>query len=78
MTIYPSTRTVDLITAIRAAGIEPKILRFIHAKIDDPANLLLMEGIKGAGKEAKVLTPLVLYDTDGNYTEQAQTIFAAI
>jgi len=78
LTIYPSTRAVDLIAAIRAAGIEPKTLRFIHAKIDDPANLLLMEGIKGAGKEAKVLTPLVLYDTDGNYTEQAQTIFAAI
>jgi tRNA1Val (adenine37-N6)-methyltransferase len=78
LTIYPSVRAVDLIAEMRAAGIEPKTLQFLHPKIDEPANLLLVEGVKGAGKEAKVLTPLVLYDTDGNYTEQAQNIFAAI
>jgi tRNA1Val (adenine37-N6)-methyltransferase len=78
LTIYPSSRAVDLIAAMRAAGLEPKILQFVHPKIDEPANLLLIEGIKGAGKEAKVLTPLVLYDAEGNYTEQAQTIFAAV
>ena len=77
-TIYPGSRAVDLIAAMRAAGIEPKTLRFVHSKIDEPANLLLVEGIKGAGKEAKVLPPFALYDIDGNYTAQAQTIFAAI
>ena len=78
LTIYPSSRIVDLIGAMRASGIEPKNLQFLHPKIDEPANLLLVEGVKGAGKEAKVLTPLVLYDAGGNYTEQAQNIFAAI
>jgi tRNA1Val (adenine37-N6)-methyltransferase len=78
LTIYPSVRAVDLIAEMRAAGIEPKTLQFIHPKIDEPANLLLVEGVKGAGKEAKVLTPLMLYDARGNYTEQAQKIFATI
>ena len=63
---------------MRAAGIEPKTLQFIHPKIDEQANLVLVEGVKGAGKEAKVLTPLVLYDARGSYTEQAQNIFASI
>ena len=63
---------------MRAAGIEPKTLQFIHPRSDEHANLVLIEGIKGAGKEAKVLTPLVLYDARGSYTEQAQNIFAAI
>jgi tRNA1Val (adenine37-N6)-methyltransferase len=78
LTIYPSARAVDLIAAMRASGIEPKTLQFIHPRSDEPANLLLIEGIKGAGKEAKILTPLVLYDARGSYTEQAQNIFAAI
>jgi tRNA1Val (adenine37-N6)-methyltransferase len=78
LTIYPSSRIVDLIGAIRASGIEPKTLQFIHPRSDEPANLVLIEGIKGAGKEAKVLTPLVLYDARGSYTELAQNIFAAI
>jgi len=78
LTIYPSVRAVDLIAEMRAAGIEPKTLQFIYPRSDEPANLVLIEGIKGAGKEAKVLTPLVLYDARGNYTDQAQNIFAAI
>ena len=78
LTIYPSARAVDLIQEMRASGIEPKTLQFIHPRIDEHANLVLIEGIKGAGKEAKVLTPLVLYDARGRYTEQAQNIFAAI
>ena len=78
LAIYPSSRTVDLIEEMRASGIEPKTLQFIHPRSDALANMVLIEGIKGAGKEAKVLTPLVLYDARGSYTEQAQNIFAAI
>ena len=78
LTIYPSARAVDLIQEMRASGIEPKTLQFIHPRSDEHANLVLIEGIKGAGKEAKVLTPLVLYDARGRYTEQVQNIFAAL
>lgn len=78
LAIYPCVRVVDLIGEMRAIGIEPKTLQFIHPKCDEPANLLLVEGVKGAGREAKVLAPLVLYDASGHYTEQAHHIFSAL
>ncbi len=78
LAIYPSIRVVDLIGEMRACGIEPKILQFIYPRRGEPANLLLVEGVKGAGREAKVLAPLILYNSSGAYTVQAQQIFSAL
>lgn len=78
LAIYPSARVVDLLGEMRTFGIEPKTLQFIHPKCDEPANLLLVEGVKGAGKEATVLAPLILYNASGHYTEQVHQIFSAL
>lgn len=78
VTIYPCSRIADLIDEMRKVAIEAKTLQFIHPTLKDPANLILVEGIKGAGKEAKVLPPLALYDSLGNYTEQVKELFAKV
>lgn len=75
LTIYPCSRIGDLIEEMRTAKLEPKTLRFIHPNIEEPANLVLVEGIKGAGREARVLPPLVLFNADGSYSEQARALF---
>jgi tRNA1Val (adenine37-N6)-methyltransferase len=75
LTIYPCSRIGDLIEEMRTAKLEPKTLRFIHPNIEEPANLVLVEGIKGAGREARVLPPLVLFGADGSYSEQARALF---
>ena len=68
LTIYPCSRIGDLIEEMRTVKLEPKTLRFIHPKIEEPANLVLVEGIKGGGKEARILPPLVLFGADGTYS----------
>jgi tRNA1Val (adenine37-N6)-methyltransferase len=75
LTIYPCSRIGDLIEEMRTVKLEPKTLRFIHPNIEEPANLVLVEGIKGAGREARVLPPLVLFGADGSYSEQARALF---
>jgi tRNA1Val (adenine37-N6)-methyltransferase len=75
LTIYPCSRIGDLIEELRTAKLEPKTLRFIHPNIEEPANLVLVEGIKGGGKEARVLPPLALFGADGSYSEQARALF---
>ena len=75
LTIYPCSRINDLMEEMRKATLEPKTLRFIHPKISEPANLVLAEGIKGAGKQARILPPLVLFDADGSYSREAREIF---
>jgi tRNA1(Val) A37 N6-methylase TrmN6 len=40
--------------------------------------MILVEGVKAAGKEAKILPPLILYDNKGEYTEEVKAIFERI
>jgi tRNA1Val (adenine37-N6)-methyltransferase len=76
--VYLSSRTVDLIEEMRKQHIEPKIIRFVHSKNDEPATMVLVEGVKRAGVEVKILPPLFLYDNDGKYTEEAKAVFSYV
>ena len=78
LTIFPCSRIGDLIEEMRKATLEPKTLQFIHPKVEEPANLVLAEGIKGAGKEARVLPPLALFDAEGSYSRQARELFRKV
>ena len=78
LAVYLSSRTADLIEEMRKKNIEPKIIRFVHSKIDEPASMVLVEGVKGAGVEAKILPPLFLYDDNGKYTEEAKAVFSNV
>ncbi len=76
--VYLPGRLVDLIAEMRLKNIEPKTLRFVHSSLDGPAVMVLVEGVKGAGVEAKILQPLILYDENGEYTDEVQEIFKRI
>jgi tRNA1(Val) A37 N6-methylase TrmN6 len=64
-----------VLLGMRERGIEPKRLRMIHPRVDSEANLFLVEGIKEGGKFLKVLKPLVIYDGEGEYTEEIHSIY---
>ncbi|MCX8011784.1 MAG: tRNA1(Val) (adenine(37)-N6)-methyltransferase [Desulfobacterota bacterium] len=74
--IYPAFRLVDLFYEMRKTGIEPKALQCVHSRADAPAKMVLVEGVKGGGVELKVKEPLVIYDSQGNYTPALQAIYA--
>jgi tRNA1Val (adenine37-N6)-methyltransferase len=76
--IYSCRRIVDLMEEMRKQAIEAKTLQLIHAKIDESATMVLVEGVKEGGKESKILPPLVLYDPAGNYTNQITAILKEI
>lgn len=72
--IYPATRMLDLLQAMRGEGIEPKRLRLVHSFEEDMATLVLAEGIKGSGSELKVMPPLVVYTKERKYTPEMEAI----
>jgi tRNA1(Val) A37 N6-methylase TrmN6 len=74
--IYPSVRSVDLMAAMRSAGIEPKDLTMIHAKPASPARLVAVAGIKGGRPGLEVGPPLYLYREDGTYTRAVEAMFS--
>lgn len=76
--VYTAARTADLIEGMRRKNIEPKTLQFIHPRSNDPATMVLVEGIKRAGTELKILEPVFVYEANGIYSQTIQTMFENI
>lgn len=72
--VYPATRMVDLLQAMRVAGVEPKRLRLVHSFAGTVATLVLVEGVKGGRNELKVMPPLVVYTKERQYTAEMRAI----
>ena len=72
VTIYPSERTADLISTMRTAGIEPKLLQCIHSRAHEAAKLVLVCGIAGGKPGLKINSPLIIYDENGQYSKAIQ------
>jgi tRNA1(Val) A37 N6-methylase TrmN6 len=58
--IYKSNKLIKLIVILKKYGIESKVVKFIHFKPGENANLVLLEGIKGGKEELKVEDPIFL------------------
>lgn len=72
--IYPVMRLTDLLCECRAKNLEPRRLRFVHANQASGAKLAMVEAIRDAGSELKVVRPMIVYNTDGAYTEEVAEI----
>ncbi len=66
--VHRPDRLADIITALRAAGIEPKEMQTVVPKEGRAANIVLMHGIKGAGTELRMLPQIAVHSEDGGYT----------
>lgn len=73
--IHLPERLAEMITVLRGYGLEPKRLRFVHSTIGAEAKMVLIEAVKGARSGLDVAPPLVIYDADGGYTEEMQTLY---
>ncbi len=67
-------RLADLMSAMRENGIEPKRLRIVCQRADSDANLILLEGKKGAKPGMTVEAPLIIEDYDGSYSRRMREI----
>lgn len=69
---YLPERLVDLFVSFRKAGLEPKRLQLVYARAGQPAQLALVEAVRGGKPGLAIAPPLVIYDGDGrNYTQEA-------
>lgn len=71
--VHRPIRLVDIMFYCRQYKLEPKYLRFIHPAYDKKPNLLLLECVKAARPELKILDPLYVYNKEGEYTDEVFT-----
>jgi len=73
--VHRPSRFSELVFLMRKYRIEPKRVRFVHPRVDAQANMVLVEGIKEGKPELKVLPPLIVYETDGTYSQELMEIY---
>ena len=74
--IYPSLRMVDLLSAMRSSGLEPKLLTMIHSNPTTSARLIAVEAVKGGRPGLAAAPPFYIYKADGSYTKTVAAMFA--
>lgn len=73
--IYPAERFTELIITLERHNLIPKRICFVHPKPDANSNLILIEARPGAGREAEILSPVIISNQNGEYSEQMNRIF---
>lgn len=73
--VHLPERLADIIAAMRDAEIEPKRLQMVYPRLGKKPNILLVEGIRGARPGMEILRPLLVYDENGAYSEDIQTLY---
>ena len=70
-------RLSDIITAMRANGIEPKRLRTVHKNPECAPWLILVEGRLGGNNFLQIEKPLYVRSADGGISEEMSRIYTA-
>ena len=76
--VHRPRRLVEIIRFMHEYKIEPKRLRMVHPFENKDANMILVEGRRGGGSMMKVEAPLIVYQSQGEYTEEILRIYGKI
>lgn len=72
--VHRPGRLLEMLELMRKYRVEPKRLRFVYPKLGKEANTILIEGTKDGKPDLKILPPLIVYEENGNYTEEVNEI----
>lgn len=72
--VHRPGRLLDIVTLMRKYRLEPKRLQFVYPKQGKEANTLLIEAIKDGSPDLKIIPPLIVYQENGEYTEEVSRI----
>lgn len=73
--IHRPDRLVDILCLMRQWNIEPKLLRMVHPYAEKEPNLILVHGHKFGNVQLKVMKPLTVYNSKGEYTDEVLNIY---
>ena len=67
--VHRPDRLADIICELRSAGLEPKEMQLVVPVVGEPANIVLIHAVKGAGPELRMLPETAVHLPGGDYTE---------
>jgi len=72
---YDAFYTDEILELLRVNKIKPEFIKFVHPKANSEANLVMITSRKSSRSVCKILPPLIVFDSNNNYTQEARDIF---
>jgi tRNA1(Val) A37 N6-methylase TrmN6 len=73
--VHRPGRLVDVLTIMRQYRLEPKRVRFVHPRLNQEANMVLVECLKDGKPDIRMLPPLIVYDSNHQYTPELMELY---
>ena len=73
--VHRPERLVEILASFNQVKIEPKRLQFVRGKKDNPANMILLEAVKGAKPGIEILPDIVAYENDNSQSQFIKDIY---
>lgn len=73
--VHRPFRLVDIIDTFIRYRLEPKRMKFVHPYIDKEPQMVLIEAVKGGRRRLLVEKPVIIYNADGQYTDEIRTVY---
>jgi len=74
--IQRADRLPEVVELLRKYRLNPEKLKAVHAFIDREAKIFLIEARKNGRGKLTILPPFIIYDKNGEYSEEIQKIYA--
>lgn len=73
--VHRPHRLTDIMCVLREHKLEPKRIRFVQPYADREPNMVLLEAVRSGRPMIKVMPTLVIYNSDGTYTQETLDIY---
>ena len=74
--VHKPERIVDIMNEMRKFKIEPKEMRLVYPYKNEAPSIVLIKGVKSGKKFFSVEKPLIIYEPNGEYTQEIREIYS--
>ena len=73
--VFPAPRMLHIMKKLQQHHLEPKRIRMVYPTLKKPANLVLIEAVKDAKPMIHPLPPLIIYQENGDLTNELKSVY---
>lgn len=74
--VHRPFRLPEILNVMMRYQLEPKRLRLVYPYLDKEPNMVLIEGVRNGNPMLKVEAPLIVYEKDGQYTQEVRDLYS--
>ncbi|MGN0166292.1 MAG: tRNA1(Val) (adenine(37)-N6)-methyltransferase [Lachnospiraceae bacterium] len=73
--VHRPSRLVEIMLELTANRLEPKRMKFVQPFADKKPNMVLIEAVKGGGRQLIVEEPVIVFSEPGVYSDEIKTVY---